>query len=148
MLGLLLELGVGALLTWGDERRKAKRQARDFAAGAEVRFVACLLGDRPYCRSASLVFLWASRSTLHFTPTEFGELHRSPIPVDRLEVLRVRPRARTDSRLVQWGWEVAECRDGDSVVLIGCAPASMRHLTAVLKDQDPKGPHAEQTGVA
>lgn len=80
MLGVLLEFGVGSLLTWGHEQGRAKRQARRFAAGAEVGFAACVLGDRLYCRGTSAVVLWASRCTLHLTPTEFADFRRSPRP--------------------------------------------------------------------
>lgn len=132
VLGFLLDLVVGGALGWGDERRKARRKARRFVEGAEVGFVACVLGDRSYCRDGVLVHLWAAGSTLHVTPTEFRDLHRSPLPVGRWELVRVRSKSRTDSGLVQYGWQVAECRDGDAVVLVGCSPDSMRYLTAVL----------------
>ncbi|WP_405978005.1 hypothetical protein [Streptomyces sp. NBC_00158] len=65
------------------------------------------------------------------TPTEFPELQRSRIPPLRLVAVRRRER-HGDSRLVQIGWEVAECLDGDGTVLIGCAPDSMRLLRATL----------------
>ena len=124
MFGFLLEFVVGGALGWGDERRKARKKARGF--------VACVLGDRSYCRDEALVHLWAAGSTLHVTPTEFRDLHRSPLPVAQWELVRVRSKNRTDSRLVQYGWQVAECRDGDAVVLVGCSPDSMRYLTAVV----------------
>lgn len=132
MLGVLLEFVVGGALSWGDERRKARKKARSFEEEAEVGFLACVLGDRPYCRNEALVHLWATGSTLHVTPTEFRDLHRSPLPAAQWELVRVRPKDRTDSRLVQSGWQVAECRDGDAVVLVGCSPDSMRYLTAVV----------------
>ncbi|NED14266.1 hypothetical protein G3I33_22595 [Streptomyces sp. SID9124] len=132
MLGFLLELVVGGALGWGDERRKARKKARGFVEGEEVSFVACVLGARSYCRDEALVHLWTSGSSLHVTPTEFGGFHRSRLPVERWELVRVRSKSRTDSRLVQYGWQVAECRDGDAEVLVGCSPDSMRYLTAVL----------------
>ncbi|RST05914.1 hypothetical protein EF910_12245 [Streptomyces sp. WAC07149] len=135
MLGLLLELAGGALLSWADERRRARKREGSAARGERVGFPACVLGDRPYCRNLSLVHLWLSGPTLHVTPTKFPELHPSRIPA--LGLVRVRHRDRhADSRLVQFSWEVAECRDGDRTVLIGCSPDSMRLLRAALAGAD------------
>lgn len=131
MLGFLLELAAGALLSWADARRKSAKRTRVAARGTEVGFAACVLGDLPYCRNRSLVHLWVSGPVLHVTPTEFPALHRSRIPPLRLVSVRRRDR-RGDPRLVQITWEVAECRDGDRTVLIGCAPDSMRLLQSAL----------------
>ncbi|MEU9717750.1 hypothetical protein [Streptomyces sp. NPDC047976] len=131
MLGFLLELVGGAVLSWADERRRSRNRGRAAARGERVGFPACVLGDRSYCRNQALVYLWVSGPKLHVTPTEFPELHRSRIPALRL--VRVRPKdQRSDSRLVHFGWEVAECRDGDRTVLIGCASDSMQLLRAAL----------------
>lgn len=131
VLGFLLELAAGGLVTWADGRRRSGKRARAAARGAEVGFAACVLGDRPYCRNRALVHLWVSGAVLHVTPTEFPELHRSRVPPLRLVAVRRRDR-RGDPRLVQVGWEVAECRDGDRSVLIGCAPDSMELLRGAL----------------
>ncbi|GAA3375408.1 hypothetical protein [Streptomyces racemochromogenes] len=135
MLGLLLELVGGAVLSWADERRRARERKSSAARGERVGFPACVLGDRSYCRNQSLVHLWVTGPTLHVTPTEFPELHPSRIPALRL--VRVRHRDRhTDSRLVQFTWGVAECRDGDRTVLIGCSPDSMQLLRSALAGAD------------
>ncbi|MFE2288091.1 hypothetical protein ACFXDJ_28480 [Streptomyces sp. NPDC059443] len=135
MLDFLIGLFGGALATSADEQRRSRKRARKFAAGEEVCFEACVLGDRPYCRPEAMVFLWASggEPALHMTPTEVPGLKRSRLPADRLELTGIRRRERTDSPLMRDFWRVAECRDGDTRILIGCDPAAMTLLSSVLE---------------
>lgn len=95
-------------------------------------FPAYILGDRPYCRSAP-VFISASRTALHVSPTEVKELRRSALPSEQIRIQRIRRRARTDPRPVPPYWQLAECRDGQADIVIGCAPAHMRYVAEALR---------------
>ncbi|MEU0836585.1 hypothetical protein [Streptomyces sp. NPDC005969] len=129
MLDVLIDVAVGLLVPSG--RRRAKREARLFAAGGAVTFPACVLGTPSYCREL-IVFLSASRTALDASPTEVAELHRRSIPVGRLELVRVRDRQRADPLAVQPTWRVAECRDGSAELLMGCAPQHMGYIVSAL----------------
>ncbi|MGW0936953.1 hypothetical protein [Streptomyces sp. NPDC002666] len=113
-------------------RRRERAQERAFADGGEVTFQAYVLGDRPYCRPVP-VFLSASRTALHVSPTEWKELRRSALPAERIAVQRIRPRARTDPRTIPSYWRIAECRDGQADVLIACDPVHLRYVAEALR---------------
>lgn len=101
MITFLISFVADQLLTPGlpGRRRRERAQERVFADGGEVTFEAYLLGDRPYCRPVP-VFLSASRTALHVSPTEFKELRRRALPAERIAVQRIRRRARTDPRSI------------------------------------------------
>lgn len=113
-------------------RRRERARERAFADGGEVTFEAYVLGDRPYCRPVP-VFLSASRTALHVSPTEVKELRRRALPVERIVVQRIRGRARTDPRTIPSPWQLAECRDGQADILIACDPVHMRYATEALR---------------
>lgn len=113
-------------------RRQERRQERAFADGVEVTFPAYILGDRPYCRPVP-VFVSASRTALHVSPTEVRELRRSALPTERIGLQRIRRRARTDPRSIPPYWQLAECLDGQTTILIGCAPPHMRYVARALE---------------
>ncbi|MER7726291.1 hypothetical protein [Streptomyces sp. NPDC096323] len=112
-------------------RRRERAQERAFADGDEVTFPAYILGDRPYCRPVP-VFISACRTALRVSPTEVKELRRSALPVEQIAIRRIRHRERTDPRGIPPYWQLAECRDGQADVLIGCAPPHMRYVARVL----------------
>ncbi|MEU9201019.1 hypothetical protein [Streptomyces sp. NPDC048332] len=134
MITFLISFVVDQLLTPGlpGQRRRERAQERAFADGGEVTFEAYVLGDRPYCRPVP-VFLSASRTALHVSPTEVKELRRSALPAERIAVQRIRNRARTDPRTLHSYWQLAECRDGQADILIACAPEHMRYVAETLR---------------
>lgn len=113
-------------------RRRQRAQERAFADGGEVTFEAYVLGDRPYCRPVP-VFLSASRTALHVSPTEVKELRRRALPAERIAVQRIRSRARTDPRTIPSYFQLAECRDGQADILIACDPVHMRYVAEALR---------------
>ncbi|MFD7065457.1 hypothetical protein [Streptomyces sp. NPDC059906] len=115
--------------------RRERRQARVFDSGGEVVFEACLLGDQGYCR-ATIIFIAASRVSLHVAPTEVKELGRFRLPSERLEFRQARDRRKSDPRIVRPYWTILECRDGENEVLIACAPQNARYVTAALASKD------------
>lgn len=100
MITFLISFVADQLLTPGlpGRRRRERAQERTFADGGEVTIEAYVLGDRPYCRPVP-VFLSASRTALHVSPTEWKELRRTALPAARIAVQRVRRRTRTDPRI-------------------------------------------------
>lgn len=131
LIGGLVDLVAGLFVPRFGARRRERARARAFADGGEVVFAACLLGDRWYCRPA-VVFLAASRTALHVSPTEVKELRRRALPAAGIEILRIRGRRRSDSRLVPPFWQIAECREGEGAFQIACGPDDMRRLRAAL----------------
>ncbi|WP_236063737.1 hypothetical protein [Streptomyces poriferorum] len=95
MITFLISFVVDQFLTPGlpGRRRRERSQERAFANGGEVTFQAYVLGDRPYCRPVP-VFLSASRTALHVSPTEVKELRRSVLPAERIAVQRIRGSGR------------------------------------------------------
>nr|WSW68637.1 hypothetical protein OG461_21895 [Streptomyces sp. NBC_00995] len=134
MITFLISFVADQLLTPGlpGRRRRERAQERTFADGGEVTIEAYVLGDRPYCRPVP-VFLSASRTALHVSPTEWKELRRTALPAARIAVQRVRRRTRTDPRITPPYWQVAECRDGQADILIACDPTHMRYATEALR---------------
>jgi len=135
VLDILIEVAATLMIPVPTGRRKARKQAEAFAAGETVTFAGSVLGELPYCR-ATIGFLSASRNALAASPTEAVEaveFNRRPIPVERLALVRVRGRQRSDPRAVQPWWQVAECRDGESTVRLSCAPEHMALLTTTLR---------------
>ncbi|MET7642303.1 hypothetical protein ABZS83_01345 [Streptomyces sp. NPDC005426] len=108
-------------------------------------FEAYLLGDRPYCRPVP-VFLSASRTTLHVSPTEVKELRRRALPTEHLVIVRIRRRSRTDPRSIPPSWQLAECRDGQADLLVACAPAHMRYVALALGAQTSDSPSRAPAG--
>lgn len=140
MIAFLIDV-VGAFLVPGSSgRRRARAQARTFTEGGEVLFEACILGNRPYCRPA-IVFLSASRTALHVSPTELKTLARSALPAEHIEIRQIRRRNRSDSRIIRPFWHIAECHDGSAGFVIACTPEHMRYLTGALGTEGP-GPNA------
>ncbi|WP_371603546.1 hypothetical protein OG345_23450 [Streptomyces sp. NBC_01220] len=133
MITFLISFLIDQLLTPGlpGRRRRERSQERAFADGGEVTFQAYVLGDRPYCRPVP-VFLSASRTALHVSPTEVKELRRSVLPAERIAVQRIRGRERTDPRTIPSYWQLAECRDGQADILIACDPTHMRYVDEAL----------------
>lgn len=133
VIAALLSLVADQLLVPGlpGRRRRERAQEQTFAEGGEVTFEAYILGTRPYCRTMP-VFLSASRTALHVSPTEVKELRRRALPSEQIRIQRIRRRARTDPRTVPPSWQLADCRDGQADVVIGCAPAHMRYVAEAL----------------
>ncbi|MCG7523456.1 hypothetical protein MHW47_03210 [Streptomyces sp. OfavH-34-F] len=129
---------VGALLIpHVGGKRRTRAQARAFAEGGEVLFEACVLGDRPYCRP-HIVFLAASRTALHLSPTEVKTLARRSLPTERIEIRQIRRRTRSDPRIIRPFWDVADCHDGSADFVVACAPDHMRYFAGSLQTEDPK----------
>ncbi|MFD5144214.1 serine protease inhibitor [Streptomyces sp. NPDC058401] len=136
----------------GSSRREARRDARIFSEGGSLVFQGCIVGDRSYCASA-VVHLTAGPAGLSTSPTEFVDLHRRTVPVERLQIVRARRREKGDPPAVWSSWHVLECRDGESPVLIACAPRHLGYLRTVLErgathqqdDLNPARPGAEAT---
>ena len=135
MIAFLIDV-VGGLLVpdYFGGRRRARAQDRTITEGGEVLFEACILGDLPYCRPA-IVFLAASRTALHVSPTEEKTLARRALPTEHTEIRQIRRRTRSDSRIIRPFWEIAECHDGSADFVIACAPEHMRFLTMALGTQ-------------
>ncbi|MFB7209430.1 hypothetical protein [Streptomyces sp. NPDC056255] len=136
MIAFLIDVVGGLLLSDFGGRRRARAQARSFAEGGEILFEACILGDRPYC-SPVVVFLAASRNTLHVSPTEVKMLARRALPTEHIEIRRIRRRTRSDSRIIAPFWHIAECHDGSAGFVVACAPDHMRYFAGAL---GPEGP--------
>ncbi|MDK0518112.1 hypothetical protein [Streptomyces sp. ML-6] len=117
-------------------RRRARAQARTFAEGGEVLFEACVLGERPYC-SPGVVFLAASRTALHVSPTEVKSLARRALPTEHLAIRQIHRRTRSDPRIIRPFWSVAECHDGHVGFVVACAPEHMRYFTESLGAEGP-----------
>lgn len=134
MITFLITFVIDQLLTPAlpGRRRRERAQERAFADGDEVTFQAYVLGDRPYCRPVP-VFLSASRTALHVSPTEVKELRRRALPAERIAVQRIRRRARTDPRTIPSYFQLAECRDGQADILIACDPVHMRYVAEALR---------------
>ncbi|WP_327710534.1 hypothetical protein OG912_19970 [Streptomyces sp. NBC_00464] len=134
MIADLIASAVGALIPVPGRRRRERAREEAFANGAEVTFEAYILGDRPYCRPVP-VFLSASRTALYASPTEVRELKRSALPTEHIGVRRIRRRTRTDPHTIPPYWYLAECRDGQTDILIACAPPDMRYVALALGAQ-------------
>ncbi|MEV7783423.1 hypothetical protein [Kitasatospora sp. NPDC088351] len=115
----------------GGGRRKRERDRVAFHKGEAVTFEGLVIGEPPYCRP-SYGFLHASRTSLCTSPTKEVETLRRPLPLDRLELVRVRSRQKSDPRGIRPYFEVAECRDGGAEVLIVCAPEHMAYVREAL----------------
>ncbi|WP_330247932.1 hypothetical protein OHA33_38345 [Streptomyces sp. NBC_00562] len=136
MIAFLIDVVGGLLVPDFGGRRRARAQARAFAEGGEVLFEACILGDRPYC-SPAIVFLAASRTALHVSPTEVKTLARRALPTEHIEIRQIRSRTRSDSRIIRPFWNIAECHDGSVGFVVACAPEHMRNFTGSLGTEGP-----------
>lgn len=103
-----------------------------------VTFEACALGARPYCRPDVGVLSLSRTELLAASSSGTGSIARQ-LPMDRIEVVLVRDRLRSDPKSIRPFWRVAECRDEDAVVLLGCAPGEMELLLHALR----RGPATE-----
>lgn len=115
----------------GSSRREARVNARTFADGGTVVFRGCIAGDRSYCVSESVHFS-VSQDGMSVSPTEFVDLHRREVPVERIRIVRARRRQKVDPG-VSRSWHVLECRDGESPVLFACEPRHLRYLRILLE---------------
>ncbi|MFD8825619.1 hypothetical protein ACFV1C_25120 [Streptomyces sp. NPDC059605] len=139
MIEFLIDMVGGPLGPDFAGKRRARAQARAFAEGGEVLFEACVLGDRPYC-SPVMVFLAASRTALHVSPTEVKTLARRVLPAEHIEIRQIRRRARSDPRIIRSFWNIAECRYGSFDFVVACAPEHMRYFIGSLGTEGP-GPN-------
>ncbi|MFJ1707249.1 hypothetical protein [Kitasatospora sp. NPDC088346] len=112
--------------------RRRRRQWRNFEAGRVVTFEAGVLGAEPYCRP-EIGVLNLSRTELLAAPSGGLGATGRKLPMERIEVVLVRDRLRSDPKGIRPHWRVAECRDEDAVVLLGCAPGRMELLLHALR---------------
>ncbi|WP_406389614.1 hypothetical protein [Streptomyces sp. NBC_00887] len=136
MIAFLIDVVVGLLVPGFGGRGRARAEARAFAEGGEVLFEACILGDRPFC-SPAVIFISASRDSLHVSPTEVKTLARRALPAEHIEVRQIRKRTRSDSRVIRPFWSIAECHDGNLGFVVACAPEHMRWFTGSLRTGPP-----------
>ncbi|MFJ9446094.1 hypothetical protein ACIRRH_30180 [Kitasatospora sp. NPDC101235] len=112
--------------------RAEERKERDaFAEGRVVVFDGCVAGARPYCRPTA-EFLHASATALAISPLRGTNARARYLPSD-LVLVEVRKRREGDPETIEKRWTVFECRDGEDVVLIGCASGDARHVRRALR---------------
>ncbi|MFD7865551.1 hypothetical protein [Streptomyces sp. NPDC059783] len=131
MIEFLIDMVGGLLIPDFGGKRRTRAQARAFTEGGEVLFEACVLGDRPYC-SPRIVFLAASRTALHLSPTEVKTLARRALPTEHIEIRQIRRRTRSDPRIIRPFWDIADCHDRGAAFVVACAPEHMRYFTGSL----------------
>ncbi|MEV7186197.1 hypothetical protein [Kitasatospora sp. NPDC093102] len=109
-----------------------ERKERDaFAEGRVVVFDGCVAGARPYCRPTA-EFLHASATALAISPLRGTSARARYLPGD-LVLVEVRKRREDDPKTIEKHWTVFECRDGEAVVLIGCASGHARYVRRALQ---------------
>ncbi|WP_059011164.1 hypothetical protein [Streptomyces specialis] len=113
-----------------EPRRRRRRRERALAAGREVRFRGGVIGPEPYGRRLANV-LFASRVTLASAYAPAKKRTRRTLPVERLRLVTVRPRLSSEKK-IPGHFHVVVCRDGDTEVLIVCAPWNTGFVTAPL----------------
>ncbi|MEV4612739.1 hypothetical protein AB0K43_09060 [Kitasatospora sp. NPDC049258] len=127
--------GVLGRLLWPGAHWHTKRTRRSFEAGRPVVFAGAVLGDRPYCAPWAGL-LHARAGELRTCPDRAGapaEPH--PLPLERLELVLVRARLRSDPQAIAGHWRVAECRDGRARVLVAAAPGHLEIVLGLLRAQ-------------
>ncbi|MEU9130883.1 hypothetical protein AB0D08_22770 [Kitasatospora sp. NPDC048540] len=122
---------LGALFPLRGTGRPGRRRRRAFEAGRVVSFEASVLGAQPYCLPAVGV-LHLSRAGLLAVPAAGAGTDGRPVPLHRLDVVLVRDRLRSDPSTIRPFWRVAECRDENALIMVGCAADPMELLLHAL----------------
>ncbi|MFE7530602.1 hypothetical protein ACFU7Y_33555 [Kitasatospora sp. NPDC057542] len=128
VLGAVVEV-LGA--TIGESRTEERKERDAFAEGRVVVFEGCVAGARPYCRPTA-EFLHASATALAISPLRETSARARYLPSD-LVLVEVRKRREDDPKTIEKHWTVFECRDGEDVVLIGCASGCVRYVRRALQ---------------
>ncbi|MFJ4191169.1 hypothetical protein [Kitasatospora sp. NPDC089509] len=130
MLGEILDVLTAAL--GPTSTGSAQSHGQLLKEGRVLVFGGCVVGTRPYCRPEA-AFLHLSLTELAFSPVREADVRARRLPVDGLETVEVRRWRTGDPAAVSRNWDVVECRDGESTVLIGCEPFYTKYVRQVLQ---------------
>lgn len=121
-------------LAIGEPNAEDRKDRDAFAEGRVVAFAGCVTGARPYCRPTA-EFLHASVGALAVSPLRATSARARYLPGD-LRLVEVRGRRADDPEAVVEHWTVFECRDGEDVVLVACAPTYADYVRRALRFED------------